>query len=303
MKGTLPPGRLPRAKAIAERVDTLPLLPSVLLRVLHLDPESDGYFDELLKLASQEPNLAVRLLRYANSAASAPAKPIHSLQQAAMRLGTAECAHIVTALAVARVFVPRTKEQRMLWRHSVQVAYVARMIACRDTRAREAHEQAYVGGLLHDIGRFAMFEAATEDLQKVNESDWATPDELLASETALLGYDHAQLGALVCERWNLPSLLTEVVRLHHVAVLPPHAAGGALGEDLRVVRLADTIAVYVDLHPDLLDKAPTEIVATLAPVVARVELGKHALVLAHVAQHLQATMHEAGMAFDQLMAG
>ena len=150
MQATLPAGRLARAKSIADRVDTLPLLPSVLLKVLYLDPESDEYFHELVTLASQEPNLAVRPLRYANSAGSAPGRPIHSLQQAALRIGTVECADMVTALAVAHVFVPRTPEQRMLWRHSMQVAHIARMIACREDRVREAHEQAYVAGLLHD---------------------------------------------------------------------------------------------------------------------------------------------------------
>jgi len=275
----------------------------VLMKVLQLDQESDGYFDELLKLAGREPNLAVRLLRYANSAASSPVKPIHSLHQAAMRIGTAECAHMVTALAVARVFVPRTNEQRMLWRHSVEVAHVARMIAGRANRIREAHEQAYVAGLLHDIGRFAMFEAASEDLQMVNESDWATPDELLATESALLGYDHAQLGAMICERWHLPVLLTEVVRLHHAADLPRNAADGALGEALRIVRLADAIAVFADLHPELLTQPPAAVAAAIAPAVSCIELGADASVLEYVAQNLPATMREASVAFSELMSG
>lgn len=148
-----------------------------------------------------------------------------------------------------------------------------------------------------------MFESASHDLERVNEADWQTPDELLAKEDELLGYDHARLGALVCERWHLPELLIEVVRLHHARVLPPQASAGALGEDLRVVRLADAVAMFVDHHPEMLTQPPAAIVKAMTPSVSGMELGSNALVLAHVARHLQVTMREAMEAFGQWMAG
>ena len=303
MDTSLPVAREDRAKAVAAWIEALPLLPTVLLRVLHLDPEDDGYFHELAKLAGQEPNLAVRLLHYANSANRAPGKPVRSLHQAAMRIGSVECTHMVTALAVARVLVPRTPAQRRLWRHAVQVAHIARMVACHASRQRDAHDQSYVAGLLHDIGRFAMFEWAGYGLRRVDEAEWTSPHALMAIETELLGYDHAQLGAMVCERWKLPATLTEVVRLHHARTLPAEASEGALGEALRIVRLADAVATGVDTYPELMHQPPAVVKEALAPCVKQTELGANAMVLHHVAQHLQVTMRESHATFAQLMAG
>jgi HD-like signal output (HDOD) protein len=288
-----------RAREIALQVDTLPLLPSVLVRVLSLDPESDAYFDQLVELASREPNLAVRLLRYANSAMSAPGRPIHTLQQAAMRIGTQECTHLVTALAVARVFVPSTPAQRDLWRHSLLVAHCSRLVARWACNRREARELSYIAGLLHDIGRFAMFNVASADLLKVSEADWASPAELLATEEQLLGYDHAQLGGLVCERWQMPELLTQVVRLHHRNPLPD--VEGAVMEQLRIVRLADAVAVQLAVQPELAEHPAEQLAGTLAEACATTELGRDPAVLLHVAEGLALALAEVELGMEMLM--
>lgn len=290
-----------RAREIAQRIDTLPLLPSVLVRMLSLDPEGDEYFDRVVEAAGQEPNLAVRLLRYANSAASAPVQPIQTIYQAAMRLGTQECAHMITALSVARVFVPHTPAQRELWRHSLYVAGLARSLAARRGGTREARERAYVAGLLHDIGRFAMFESATDDLERVSEAGWATPEELLATETRLLGYDHAQVGTLVLERWGLPALLVSVVRLHHQRLLPPEACTGALGECLWLVRLADYVAVALEVQPELAGLPADELERAIEPACLRAELGQDPATRSYLAGRIPAIVHEAELAMEQLL--
>jgi len=288
-----------RAREIALQVDTLPLLPSVLVRVLSLDADSDDYFDQLVELASREPNLAVRLLRYANSAMSAPGRPIHTLHQAAMRIGTQECTHMVTALAVARVFVPSTPAQRDLWRHSLLVAHVSRLLARHACNRREARELSYIAGLLHDIGRFAMFKVASGDLLKVSEADWASPAELLATEERLLGYDHSELGGLVCERWQMPALLTQVVRLHHRNPLP--VVEGAVMEQLRIVRLADAVAVQLAVQPEVAQLPAGQLAVALAGACATTELGRDPALLLQVAEGIPPTLAEVELGMEMLM--
>ena len=286
---------------IAERVETLPLLPGVLLKVMQMDPESDAYFDEMVTLAAQEPNLAVRLVRFANSAVSAPGRPVQTLYQAAMRLGTRECAHIATMLAVARVFEPQTESQRTLWRHSILVAYLARSISHRGGGQREEREQSYLAGLLHDIGRFVMFESAADDLQTVSEAACASPDELLETEKRLLGYDHSQLGGRICERWELPPLLIEVVRRHHEHVPSPDASS-AVARELRIVRLADAIAMCVETTPEIVDLEETaDVLRALAPAIRHTELGQYESLMRHLADHLPATIREATRTYEQVM--
>ncbi len=238
-------------RSVASAVDQLPVLPSVVSRMLTLDPAAEGYFDAVLSIAEEDPTFAVRVIRLANSPTSAPTKPIVSVRQAVVRLGARECAALVTALSVSRVFIPTTQGQRNLWVHALQTAVAARTIAAIPAARRCSPEQAYLAGLLHDIGRFVMFEAAANDLGRVDETHWSSPQQLLDVETRLLGYDHAQLGAAVCKRWLLPDAVTELVRLHHVAEVPASLGASEFGHLLRVVQMADMFSVTMMVDPDL----------------------------------------------------
>jgi len=68
---------------------------------------------------------------------------------------------------------------------------------------------------MHDIGRFVLFDADPEELNKVDDSGWATPEDLVEAERDLLGFDHAALAWLVCQHWCIPDHVSEIVRDHH----------------------------------------------------------------------------------------
>ena len=245
--------------ALERKLDDLPMLPAVVTGVLSLDPDDDDYFDGLLHLAERDPPFAVRVLRCANSAASAPTTPILSLQQAIMRLGSRRCAELVLALAVIKVFLPRTEAQRYLWIHSLQVALFARGYCQRMPRSGCNPDQGYLCGLLHDIGRFVQFEGATADLTRVNESHWGSPGELVSAERASLGYDHAELGWHACRKWALPAVIGDVVRRHH-EVLPEPPRGDGM---IRVIQWADRLSTILSSDGELYDVADADLPAAL----------------------------------------
>ena len=245
---------------VVERIDRMPLLPSSIARMLELDPSSDGFFDEVVALGRQDPMFALRLVRLANSSLSAPARPVTELPQAVVRLGSKQCANLAVALALSRVFVPRESVQRALWLHSVEVATVARAIAAMTPAAPFTAEQAYLAGLLHDVGRFPMLECAPADLVRVEEVNWSSPEEMRRSEVAVLGYDHLHLGALVCRRWSLPSPLADSITLHHATDLPRGCAG-PVAALVRTVQLADRTSMLLELHPEVLDAGVDELAA------------------------------------------
>jgi putative nucleotidyltransferase with HDIG domain len=239
---------------LAQRLQQLPLLPTVVSEILSLDPEADDYLKRLVRLAQCDPAFAVRVLQCANSAASAPSTPIASLEAAVIRLGTRQCAGLVLALAVIKVFVPKTDGQRFLWIHSIQTALFARRF-CQDLPNLHGNcDQAYVCGLLHDIGRFVQFEGASADLSRVDDMHWTAPNELVDVERGTLGYDHTLLGWHACKKWSLPEGIAEVVRHHHDA-LPAGMHGRT--EMIRVVQWADALSVALLVDPRLAcDSAP-----------------------------------------------
>jgi putative nucleotidyltransferase with HDIG domain len=289
-----------RARAIAGRVETLPLLPGVVVRLLNMDPQSDQYFSDLVAIASSEPSFAIRLLRCANSAASAPRRSITSLSQAACRIGTERCGQLATAVAVARVFVPRTREQRELWAHSLRVASLSRMIAAASGARPEICEAAYTAGLVHDIGRFAMFECVTRDFDLVAEAGWDTPRDLLEVEERLLGYDHACVGQLVCEHWGLPLPLIEIVRQHH---RPAKDFARADGKTLNVgtIQVADCVSMYVEIHAATLQASSQARALSLGEAAKKAGADSDAQMLALLAQKLPEVEQQVNLALSGIL--
>lgn len=192
----------------------LPVLPAVLVRLMRLDPHADAVFDEVLALASADPTFAARVIHACNRADAAPDHPVETLRGAIARLGASHIRDLVTSLAVAEVFVPRTVHEVDLWVHAVEVATAARLIA-RDANRYIDEQQAHLCGLLHDIGRFVMFDQTPDRLRIVNELDWDDPDDLVAAELREFGYNHAEIGHALCEKWGLPAHLTHSIRDHH----------------------------------------------------------------------------------------
>ena len=254
-----------RAHDLALHAGNLPVLPGVAARVAALDPAAEGYFDGLLAIAQQDPNFAVHLIRAANASASAPGSAVLTVRQAMVRLGAADCARLVSGVVGAQGYVPRSRGDLDLWRHALQVAVAARTLAAMAPTLHVAPDEAYLAGLLHDIGRFVMLVSAIDDLHRVEETHWHTPEELLHAEHRLLGYDHVQLGVLVCRHWTLPAALCDLVVHHHDYAMPESRQHASASHLVRIVQLADRLSVMLMMHPQVISLEP----AALATEITR----------------------------------
>jgi len=246
---------------LERKVAELTLLPRVVSDVLALNPTADDYIDRLTHLAERDAAFARHAIRCANSAFNPPATPISSLHEAVLQLGPQQTAGLVLGLAVASVFIPHSEPQRFLLIHSLQTALFARMF-CEQNPALEAvAAQAYVCGLLHDIGRFAQFDGLPADLCKVDDRHWASPHELVEVERRALGYDHALLGWNACRKWGLPAAIGEVVRRHH-DLIP--ACPYEPPDLVQIIQWADVLSIALFMKPDLPFAPPEELTRRLA---------------------------------------
>ena len=247
---------------IERKLEELPLLPDVVVRLLQLKPEDESFFDKVLVLSQEDPTFALQVIRLGNSASSAPVSQIKSLQEAVARVGADAIAGLITSMAVLRVFVPVHPGEKELWVHSFQVAVIAKKLASVLTGLKIDPNQAYLCGLLHDIGRFVMFDKAALELHKVDEQNWTTPEELIAAELNICGFDHSQLGGKVCSKWGLPDIVRRVVSYHHMYSDKKQKAIAAhdvhLSDLLKIAQLSDRLSVLLINEPEILswpDKA------------------------------------------------
>jgi HD-like signal output (HDOD) protein len=95
----------------------------------------------------------------------------------------------------------------------------------------------------------------------VDDTHWASPQELVDVERAALGYDHALLGWHACQKWSLPAPIGEVVRRHHEPLSPDPSEPLNL---IRVVQRADVLSVALILHPELAQAPAEELARRLA---------------------------------------
>lgn len=254
-------GHAAALKDMEAKIDELPLLPQVLVRLLQLRPASVDYFENFESLVKEDPAFAVRVISLANSSTSAPVSPIETIRDALTRMGAVTIGALVASLAVQKVFMPTEPGQVRLWSHSILAAVAAQTIARRFPALRLDPGKAYLAGLLHDVGRFVMLEHAAPCLRAVDESNWGSPEELLAADVEVYKFTHSELGYLACKRWALPDELASAVRDHHTPISGRIEPGSleALGYAIQVADRLCMRALECEEFDDLEPAARREV--------------------------------------------
>lgn len=288
---------------LEEKLQDLPLLPSIVTRLLTIDPDSDDYFETLINLAEQDPPFAARILNMANSASSHPTHKITRLSQAIVRIGSRTIAGMISAMAVLRVFVPTTAGQKYLWVHAIETAICCRNIARHNPQLSHYSEEAYLAGLLHDIGHFIMFDKAPEELGKIDLSHWHTPAEVIAAEIKICGYTHAELGWHISQHWGLPEMLGTIIRLHHnyrlSAAEYPHMDEESR-QLIQTIQLSDMLSTIILRHPELPTWSEDELTTQIEETCIRKEWQTLPINAATIAGLIESIQHDAQELIDQL---
>ncbi len=228
---------------INNRVASLPLLPSVVSQLLLLSPDDDKFLDEVYHLARQDPTFSICLVQYAaKTCRTSRMAEKFNLKHAIARLGSRQIASIVASLSVMDSFEPSNQSDRNLWVHSVQVAVIAKKLVEQMPDLHLESEIIYLGALLHDIGRFVIFQAVPEGPARIDENHWMTPAALLEAEIRTCGVDHVRVGSEACVRWEIPRVISDIVANHHNYHLPAET----LEERLRCTRV--TIIQIADFY-------------------------------------------------------
>jgi putative nucleotidyltransferase with HDIG domain len=235
-----------RPEDLGEWIDgltDLPTIPEVLARIWQLvdDPRSSAR--DLEGLVRHEPPLAAKVLRLANSPYYGGRGRIQDVRTAITALGFDTLRNLAVCLSVASGLgspIPSESllDRRELWRHSVATAVIARRLA----RLREmpGAEELFTAGLLHDIGKFVIALAFPQAYAEIVRRGLEQGLDLCDAERAVIGFDHAQVGAAFAARWNFPERLQELIAQHHGDI---HSEDPSVH---HVLRVADGLAHGVE---------------------------------------------------------
>lgn len=208
-------------KKIVESVDRLQPMPTSATRVIKALEESYIGANTISELIGLDQALAANVLQMANSAAFGYAGTCANLSNAVVRLGFQRIKTIVLGAVsystLNRSLAGYQLKQGELWNHSVSTGMAAQWLS-RTLKVENA-EDAYVAGLLHDIGKVLLDQYLMADQSQVIEKMQKLKIGLWEVEAAIYGVDHAGIGALMAKKWNFPEKLVEAIQYHHAPSL------------------------------------------------------------------------------------
>ena len=196
-------------------IDALPTLPTVVARINELVEDPHSSAADINDVIAKDVALSTRILKLVNSSFYGFPRKIASVTHAVVILGFNTVRTLTLSAFVFDAFEARDLGfgYREFWIHSVATAVASGQLA-RRVGATDS-EQAFLCGLLHDVGKIVLQQYAQEEfartLDYVQEHDCLLYD----AEMAVLDSNHAEMGALLLDRWRLPVTMVEVIRHHH----------------------------------------------------------------------------------------
>lgn len=221
-------------------VARLPSMPQILLKLIELCQADEAGMAELAKLIANDAGMTAKVLSVANSAAYHRGGNKVGLLQALGVLGSDMIKTLVISESVFQTFsgFPHSgsTDLRSFWKHSLTTAVMAREIAKK--MAYPHAEEAYLAGLLHDVGRLALLAAAPNEYG----FNFLAQDDasLCAVEQHTLQISHADAGAWLIERWNLDSFMADSILYHHESTMRLEAAHPLI----RIIHLAQLLSSH-----------------------------------------------------------
>jgi putative nucleotidyltransferase with HDIG domain len=208
----------PRVQQILETIERLRPIPSSVSRILK---EIDSPFTTISVIAEYiglDQALAAQVLQVANSVTMGYGRTCTTIREGVMRIGLKRLKSILMASnAVSAMQSQKLAGYNLgageLWNHSTMTAIVCEKVA-REVGYADP-EEAYVSGLLHDIGKLILDQFVLNDYTRIVLFKKQYTLTLWQVEDKLIGINHARVGALIGEQWSFPPRLIESISFHH----------------------------------------------------------------------------------------
>ena len=194
----------------------LPSLPHILLKLIEACNKEEAKIKEISRIISKDSSLSARVMAMVNSAYYNLPNKVTSTEQALVLLGIDTIKNIAISASIKNVFKGAKDEAgfnlKGFWVHSLMCAILSKSIAVKI--AYDSPDEAFLAGLLHDIGKLVLWINFTDEYKKIIDSSNKQTDLLLAGEIQL-GASHPEVGAWLIKHWKLQSFISDAVLYHH----------------------------------------------------------------------------------------
>jgi HD-like signal output (HDOD) protein len=200
------------------KISTIATLPEITVKIIKTveDPKSSAA--QLHAIVSHDPALATRILKVVNSAFYGLPGQIASIERAIVLLGLNAVKNIAVAASLGQLFrgvkLCEGFTAKDLWTHCIAVGVTARELA--KTQKLPIADEAFLAGLIHDIGILVELQTAPEQLKSVCDTARKGSTPFFQIEKDVHGgVDHQMLGMGLAELWKFPRSCQLVAGYHH----------------------------------------------------------------------------------------
>lgn len=205
-------------KRLVSQLKSLPSLPDIYVQVMEEMQKDDPSLANIGELISQDIGMSVKILQLVNSAFFGLPREVNSPAEAVVFLGIETVKALVLSVKLFSQFERQAGgafSMKSLWRHSHQVGMIAKMIAVEENLSRQMINQAFIAGLLHDVGRLVLLAGVPQQYGEIVKLAKEKKIPLWEAEKSVLGATHGEVGAYLLGLWGLPNPVVEAVALHH----------------------------------------------------------------------------------------
>jgi len=273
-----------RIKTIAN-LPTLPHIASRLMRIVNAPATSAN---TIAAVVAQDVSLSAKVLRLANSAFYGIPKSINTLNSAIVILGFKIIETMVLSLTVFDMFSDgggkvTLFDRKAFWKHSLRCGVISRLLAYRRRKVFVLDpEEAFCGGLLHDIGKIVMEQYLNTDFHKALHHARMYDVSVFEAEKVVLGYTHCDVASWLTGAWSLPDEILQPLVGHHEPDEAPVCADAVM-----ICHIADRVSKIEG------ETLPDEAAGELEPKLKTLGLSVHDL--ADIYMEIPAEMEKASL--------
>lgn len=207
-----------RIKALVGRFRSLPSFPTLYVEVMKELNNTEPSVENIAGIIARDPGMTVKMLQIVNSAAIGLSRKVGSPFEAVQFLGLGTVRSLVLSSHIFSCFERTNLEGfsvTQLWDHGMKTSRIACMIMQYEQAEPSDVEDAYIAGMLHDIGKLMLADAMPEEFQKALALAAERNVHLYETELEIFGATHAGVAAYLFGLWGLPASIVEAVAFHH----------------------------------------------------------------------------------------
>ena len=202
---------------IMKTPDDLPPMNEVVMKAQEIMADPNSNIEDLAAIIETDQSVVVKILKLMNSPYYGLGREVSSIRQACSLLGFGKLREVIVAVGVSNVLGRKLKgyefESGELWLHSIATGFCSRILAEKNNR--ELANDAYTGGLLHDVGKIILDPYVLERKDAFDDFMKDETKMVLDAEKAVLGFDHAEMASDICRKWHIPENVTIAIQYHH----------------------------------------------------------------------------------------